>query len=51
MVRLQNFVCVCNDPEFELLQQIARIHPGMYLVNPELFREFGQLSGIIFTFI
>ena len=38
MVRLQIFIHAYNDPEFQQLQKIARMHPGMYLTNPELLR-------------
>ena len=50
IVILKHYFRAWNDTEFQQLQQIERMNPGMYSTNPELLREFRQWSGIVFTF-
>ena len=51
MIRLQNSVRAFHDPDFQRIQQIARMHPRKYKQNPELLTEFSDLVSKTFTFV
>ena len=49
MIKLSHSVRAANDPDFQRLQIIARLHPGS--INNEIVDEFKTLCNSVFTFV
>ena len=48
---LQHSVRASGDPDFQRLQNIARLHPRCYEENPDLIDEFKELISRVCTFV
>ena len=51
MVKLKTSVRAAGDPDFQRIQEIARMHYSKYVSNPDLITEFKTLLSNTCTFV